>query len=161
IDNLTMGKSKGARNAVEVLTREARALQVKELDGSGTIVERRPKNGLYTLAAAPSTALASTKTFQGSASARTGIGALEEIPDITMLVCPDLMSGYVQGKLTLEDVAAVQSAMLTHCASMKDRFAILDAPPNMSPQEINEWRMNTANYPKTDAKYGALYYPWI
>jgi phage tail sheath protein FI len=161
IDNLTMGKGKGARNAVEVLTREARALLVKELDSAGTLVERRPKNGTYTLAAAPSTTLASAKTFQGSASARTGIGALEEIPDITMLICPDLMSGYVQGKLTLEDVAAVQSAMLTHCASMKDRFAILDAPPGMSPQEINEWRMNSANYPKTDAKYGALYYPWV
>jgi uncharacterized protein len=41
---------------------------------------------------------------------------------------------------------------------MKDRFAILDALPGMTPQEINDWRMKEANF---NSKYGALYYPWI
>src|ERR671916_647517 len=39
-----------------------------------------------------------------------------------------------------------------------DRMAILDAPPNLLPQEILEWRMNTAGY---DSKFATLYYPWI
>ena len=157
-DNLTMGKAKGARNAVEVLTRESRVLQAIEIEGAGTLAERRPQNGTYTLATPTSTALATAKTFEGSASARTGIGALEAIDEVTMLVCPDLMSGYMAGKLTREDVLAVQKAMLNHCEAMKDRFAILDALPGLSPQEVNDWRMKEAMF---NSKYGALYYPWI
>jgi phage tail sheath protein FI len=41
---------------------------------------------------------------------------------------------------------------------MADRVAILDAPPDMNPQTIRDWRMKEVNY---DSKYGALYYPWI
>jgi hypothetical protein len=41
---------------------------------------------------------------------------------------------------------------------MKDRFAILDPLPDLSPQEVKEWRVEEAGY---DSKYGALYYPWI
>src|SRR5204862_782441 len=36
--------------------------------------------------------------------------------------------------------------------------AIIDRPPNMSPQQIREWRLNIAGY---DSKYAAMYYPWI
>jgi phage tail sheath protein FI len=39
-----------------------------------------------------------------------------------------------------------------------DGVAFLDAPPNMTPQEIRKWRMETAGY---DSSYAALYYPWI
>jgi phage tail sheath protein FI len=41
---------------------------------------------------------------------------------------------------------------------MGDRVAILDAPPNMNPQQIKKWRMDTAGF---DSSYAALYYPWI
>ena len=37
-------------------------------------------------------------------------------------------------------------------------MAILDTPPDMLPQDVLEWRMNTAGY---DSKMAALYYPWI
>ena len=37
-------------------------------------------------------------------------------------------------------------------------MAILDSPPDLSPQEAYEWRMNAAGY---DSKMAALYYPWI
>jgi phage tail sheath protein FI len=37
-------------------------------------------------------------------------------------------------------------------------MAILDAPPNLLPQDVLEWCMNTAGY---DSKMAALYYPWI
>lgn len=157
-DNLTMGKAKGARNAVEVLSRESRVITAAEVEGAGTLAERRPQNGAYTLAAPTTTALATAKTFEGNASARTGLGALEEIDEVTMLVCPDLMTGYMAGKISREDVLAVQKAMLDHCERMKDRFAILDALPGLNPQEINDWRMKEASF---NAKYGALYYPWI
>ena len=48
--------------------------------------------------------------------------------------------------------------MIAHCENMGDRMAILDPPPDLLPQEILEWRMNTAGY---DSKMSALYYPWI
>jgi phage tail sheath protein FI len=48
--------------------------------------------------------------------------------------------------------------MIAHCENMKDRFAILDCPPGLSPQQVKDWRMKEAGY---DTKYGAVYYPWI
>ena len=48
--------------------------------------------------------------------------------------------------------------MIAHCENMGDRMAILDAPPNMIPQDILDWRMNAAGY---DSKFAALYYPWL
>ena len=43
-------------------------------------------------------------------------------------------------------VKAVQTAMIAHCEHMGDRVAILDAPPNATPQEIKDWRMNITGY---------------
>ena len=48
--------------------------------------------------------------------------------------------------------------MIAHCEIAGDRMAILDAPADLLPQEVLEWRMNTAGY---DSKMAALYYPWI
>ena len=55
-------------------------------------------------------------------------------------------------------VRDLQGKMIAHCENMGDRMAILDSPPDLLPQEILEWRMNTAGY---DSKMTALYYPWI
>jgi hypothetical protein len=59
-----------------------------------------------------------------------------------------------------DDVAVrdLQGKMIAHCENMGDRMAILDAPPNMIPQDILDWRMNAAGY---DSKFAALYYPWL
>ncbi len=75
-----------------------------------------------------------------------------------MLCAPDLMAAYQAGTVDLEGVQAVQLAMMNHCERMADRVAILDCPPGMKPQEIQNWRVNVANY---DSSYAALYYPWI
>jgi phage tail sheath protein FI len=61
-------------------------------------------------------------------------------------------------KLDLDMVKAVQTLIIAHCERMGDRVAILDSPPNMNPQQIKKWRMDTAGY---DSSYAALYYPWI
>ncbi|MEX1018380.1 MAG: phage tail sheath subtilisin-like domain-containing protein [Litorilinea sp.] len=96
--------------------------------------------------------------FQGDVMARSGVEGLAQFDDITMLVVPDLMNTMPGQELDLEMVKAVQTMMINHCEAMGDRVAILDSPPNMNPQEINNWRMNTAGY---DSSYGALYYPWV
>ncbi len=96
--------------------------------------------------------------FQGEILERTGIEGLEAIDDITMVVVPDLMTTLPGQKLDLNTIKAVQTAIIAHCERLADRVAILDAPPNMSPQAIKKWRMDVAGY---DSSYAALYYPWI
>lgn len=101
---------------------------------------------------------ANSSEFSGDVAERTGVGALEALDDVTMLCVPDLMSTPPGEKVDLDKVKAVQTAMIAHCQAMGDRVAILDAPPNASPQEIKDWRMNIAGF---DSSYAAMYYPWI
>jgi hypothetical protein len=50
--------------------------------------------------------------------------------------------------------AAVQDALLSHCETRKDRFAILDSPETITG--------GVDKLPKPrDSKYGAYYFPWI
>jgi uncharacterized protein len=48
--------------------------------------------------------------------------------------------------------------MIAHCELMGDRVAVLDPPPGLNPQQIKDWRVETANY---DSKYATLYWPYI
>jgi len=100
----------------------------------------------------------STDEFKGDVTKRSGVEGLEVLDDATMVIVPDLMTTMPGEKLNLDLVKAVQGMMIAHCENMGDRVAILDAPPNMTPQEIKNWRMNTAGF---DSSYAALYYPWI
>ncbi len=160
-ETLSLSRARGARNAVEVVNRESKLIRVELTEAAGSLAERMPQPGQYKLTMATQAlalAEASADTFVGNAPKREGLGGLEAIDEITMVCAPDLMAGYKAGRLSMDALKAVQLALLAHCERMKDRFAILDAPPGMSPQEIKEWRTDTAGY---DSKYGALYYPWI
>lgn len=101
---------------------------------------------------------ASYSDFQGDVMQRTGVEGLEVLDDATMVCVPDLMTPMPGQSLDLNMVKAVQTLIIGHCERMGDRVAILDAPPNMNPQQIKKWRMDTAGF---DSSYAALYYPWI
>ncbi len=74
--------------------------------------------------------------------ARTGLKTFLDIEDIAIVAAPGQID------------QAIQDALLTHCEIMKDRFAILD-----SPEEISG---GIHQIPKPrDSKYGAFYFPWI
>lgn len=103
---------------------------------------------------APST----SSEFRGDVTERSGVDGLEALDDVTMVCVPDLMATPPGEELNLDMVKAVQTAMIAHCERLGDRVAILDPPPNMTPQEIKKWRMVTAGY---DSSYAAFYYPWI
>jgi phage tail sheath protein FI len=100
----------------------------------------------------------STQEFQGKVTERTGVEGLEALDDVTILCVPDLMSPMPGQDLDLDTIKAVQTMMIAHCERLGDRVAILDPPPNLTPQEIKKWRMEIAGY---DSNYAALYYPWI
>jgi phage tail sheath protein FI len=161
-ENVTLSKARGARNVVEVVNETSTLVQVVDLEAAGTLAERVPAIGTYEIAAAEVTALVVTEAapelFVGDAAERTGVGGFEAVDEITMICAPDVMAAYQAGQLSKDQVKAVQLAMLAHCETMKDRFAILDPLPGLSPQAVKEWRMEEAGY---DSKYGALYYPWI
>ncbi|HWE82034.1 MAG TPA: phage tail sheath subtilisin-like domain-containing protein, partial [Gaiellaceae bacterium] len=97
-----------------------------------------------------------TSQFEGDVAKREGMGGLAAVDEVTMVIVPDLMTFATNGDDTgLRDL---QGKMIAHCENMGDRMAILDAPPNMNPQDILDWRMNAAGY---DSKFAALYYPWL
>jgi uncharacterized protein len=99
-----------------------------------------------------------TDEFKGDVTERRGVEGLEVLDDVTMVCVPDLMTTMPGEKLDMDMVKALQNMMIAHCERLGDRVAILDAPPNMTPQEIKNWRMNVAGF---DSSYAALYYPWI
>ncbi len=115
-----------------------------------------PEEGTYTLSGGGIQSL-TAKDFIGDADERTGLGGLEALDDVRLVVCPDVMAGYDGSKNAGERVKIVQEAMIAHCESMKYRFAILDTPPGLNAQQALEWR----KYINFDSSYAALYYPWI
>jgi Bacteriophage tail sheath protein len=78
----------------------------------------------------------------GGPGARTGLKCFDEIDEIAIVAAPGQTS------------PAVQDALLSHCETRKDRFAILDSPETISG--------GVDKLPKPrDSKYGAYYFPWI
>ena len=161
-ENLSFKRGKGVRNVVEVVNKESKLVKVAEKQPSLDFAEKMPKPGTYPLAVPTTTALVERKVSAdevvGSAPKRVGVNALEVCDDVTMVVCPDAMALYQAGEISREGVQIIQTAMIDHCNNMGDRVAILDALPNLTPQEVKEWAVNDAAY---DSSYAALYYPWI
>jgi hypothetical protein len=171
VQNVTLGRARGQRNLVDVLTKETDGLLSAEImDAPGTLADRTPAIGSQTgLAVVQSSSSdmetapvlkdqATIELFRGKASERTGILGLEGIDEVTMLACPDVMAGYKAGVFSLDNVKQIQTDMINHCESMKDRFAILDSPYGASVEDMISWRKDKMGF---DSKYAAMYYPWV
>ena len=145
---------KGRSNLATKVNAASKLIKITETAG---LPDSRPAAGTYTLSA-PSVAAEEVKAtdFEGDVARRQGMGGLAAVDEITMVCMPDAMTLGADGNdVALRDL---QGKMIAHCEGAGDRMAILDAPPNLLPQEILEWRMNTAGY---DSKFATLYYPWI
>jgi uncharacterized protein len=115
-----------------------------------------PDEGTYELTGGGLQPL-TAKDFIGDAAERTGLGGLEALDDVRLVLCPDIMAGYDGSNDAKERVKMIQEAMITHCELMRYRFAVLDTPPGLNAQQAKEWR----NYVNFDTSYAAMYYPWI
>lgn len=73
---------------------------------------------------------------------RSGLHVFTPIKDISLVVAPG------------QSDPAVHDALLSHCETLKDRFAILDGPEVMAESLENL-------YKPRDSSYGAYYFPWI
>jgi phage tail sheath protein FI len=146
---------KGRNNIATKVNAASKLIKIE--DTGAALPEVRIATGKYALqvpSVAP--AQATPDQFEGDVAQRQGIGGLAAVDEVTMLVVPDAMQFAQNGDDTaLRDL---QGKMIAHCENLGDRMAILDAPPNMIPQDLYEWRMNKAGY---DSKMAAFYYPWI
>lgn len=115
-----------------------------------------PEEGSYDLAGGGLQPL-TVEDFVGDAGERTGLGGLEAVDEVSLVVCPDLMAGYDGSDKAKEQVKAVQEALISHCERLRYRFAVLDTPPGLNAQQAKEWR----EYINFDSSYAALYYPWL
>jgi phage tail sheath protein FI len=93
----------------------------------------------------------------GDPAERTGLGGLEALDDVRLVVCPDLMVGYDDSDEAKGRIKNVQQKLIDHCKLMKYRFTILDTPPDLNAQQAKEWR----EFLNFDSDYAALYYPWL
>src|ERR1700754_4335393 len=149
---------KGRNNLAAKVNAQSKLIKIEETGASLPEAARIPAAGSYTLSA-PSIdpSKVQPKHFEGDVARRKGMGGLAAVDEITMVVMPDIM-GLAGDDGDDVQVRDLQGKMITHCENMGDRMAILDCPPDLLPQEVLEWRMNTAGY---DSKFAALYYPWI
>ncbi len=141
-----------------IVTKVNAASQLIQLEETGAALpEVRPAEGSYKLSLPPAPVeKLSAGEFEGDVARREGMGSLAAIDEVTMVCAPDLMMLAADGSDA--QVRDVQGKMIAHCEGAKDRIAILDPPPGLLPQEVLEWRMNTAGY---DSKFATLYYPWL
>ncbi|MCU1693858.1 MAG: phage tail protein [Frankiales bacterium] len=153
---------RGPDNVVTKVNATSKLVHLEEVASGSALM--KPDKGSSTLAPPPVVEEAPTsdqlgaQDYVGDAADRTGFSGLEAIDEVTMVSVPDLMSAYEQGAIDLEQVKAVQLAMIAHCELMGDRMAILDTPPGLGPQQVKQWRVEDAGY---DSKYAALYWPWV
>lgn len=74
-----------------------------------------------------------------------GLGALETVDEIAILLAPD--------EVRFGDQSNVTTQVINQCERLKDRFAIVSSQPGQS--DVTNLR------PPKDTLYAAFYYPWI
>jgi hypothetical protein len=78
-------------------------------------------------------------------SYRSGLAGFEQVDEIAIVVAPDY-----------HELNPDYAEIITHCATMRDRFAILQSIPGTHTlNNINSIR------PPQDTTYAAFYFPWI
>lgn len=95
--------------------------------------------------------------YEGRVSAgsrRSGLQALEELEDISVVAAPgstrEVLGGSASG-----DAGAIQQLLIGHAERMRYRIAVLDSPRGASPNQIRGHRATM------DSRWAALYYPWV
>ncbi|MFD7838219.1 phage tail sheath family protein [Streptomyces sp. NPDC059761] len=115
----------------------------------------------------PSAAV-SPAQLNGSAEARTGLGGLETVPEVTMVAVPslwDMTAAASDAELPpapeLTKGKPLMDAAVAHCVAMRNRLAILDAPPGQPVEPLKSFVDGLTSPDTEDAAFTALYYPWL
>jgi phage tail sheath protein FI len=152
-DGLTM---KGRSNLRTKVNAASKLIKLEETGAALPEAQRAPKPGKYVLAAAaPDKSDLSSGDFEGDPARRQGMGGLVAIEEVSIVCMPDAVNLLNGNDVLFRDA---QGKLISHCESLGDRMCILDTPPDMIPQDVLEWRKDTAGY---DSKMATLYWPWI
>ena len=104
---------------------------IKLEETGGALPDVTLATGSYTLSMPKQSSAKLTPTqYEGDVAKREGMGGLAAVDEVTMVVCPDVMTFAGNGDDTaLRDL---QGKMIAHCENMGDRMAILDTPPGLT-----------------------------
>ena len=83
---------------------------------------------------------------------KTGLLALEDIDDISIVAAPGSTVGYNNAPDTAH---AVINGLITHAQKMRYRIAVIDAGDGMTVADVRAMRA------QFDSSWAAFYYPWI
>ncbi len=120
-------------------------ITVTDLASATAAPNDKPATGTFSLTGGDDglTGLADTD-YIGSSAGRTGLYALDVVPESLLIAVPGVAT------------TAVQNGVLDYCAGRKDCFAILDPPFGNTPDQIKTYVETTAGL---NSSYGAFYYP--
>ncbi|TME23249.1 MAG: phage tail sheath family protein, partial [Chloroflexi bacterium] len=139
-ENVSLGR-RAAKNVTEVL-QASKLVMVIEEQTQGSLAERMPEAGTYFIRhqepKAEGLPLMRVDDFAGDVSERSGMQGLEIADDVTMVCCPDVMANGGTA-LDKDAIKAVQLKMIALCENLGDRVAIIDAPPDLTPQQVSDW----------------------
>jgi phage tail sheath protein FI len=144
---------KGKGYVVTKINSASKLIKIEETGAPLPDIRMAPGNYSLSVPPAPASKIDSGQ-FEGDVATRTGMGGLAAVDEITMVLMPDIMNLNGDGA----QMRDLQGKMIAHCENAGNRMTILDAPSDLLPQDVFDWRMNTAGY---DSKMAALYYPWI
>ena len=96
---------------------------------------------------------ASDYAGDSTTTSKTGLAALEDLEDISIVAAPGYSQGYSNGNVLR--VAGIQAYLIAHCERMRYRVAVLDSPDDQTVGGVRAFRG------QVDSTHGALYYPWV
>ena len=88
----------------------------------------------------------------------TALATIEALDDIDLVCVPDVAS--LARSIPASLVYRLQRAVIRHCEALGNRFALLDALPNASVEQVLAQRRELQEQGFTGAN-AALYYPWV
>jgi uncharacterized protein len=91
--------------------------------------------------------------YQGSQDEGTGLAALESVPEVKIVVAPDLWQ-------TEEDAPAIAKAIARHCADLGNRMAVLHTKQGLSAADAEKVPA-AFGLDEKEAQFAAVYYPWV
>jgi hypothetical protein len=86
-------------------------------------------------------------------AAKTGLRALEDIPDISIIAAPGYSAGGQNGFRT--QALQIMGHLISHCERMRYRIAVLDSADRQGLADVRAFRG------QVDSTYAGFYYPWV
>jgi uncharacterized protein len=118
-------------------------------------VEFRLTNGADGGMPQADTYLGQTGDAPGENGLKSGLRALEDLEDISIVAAPGYAYEYTTEPSRQSNARTIQQHLISHAENMKYRIAVLESPNNAMVSEVRAFRG------QIDSKHAALYYPWI